>query len=285
MVTIRVFADDSTDGNRQITLLAGYMATVDKWRVFDALWDEVLDKHDVFEFHARELFAPNGYGKYVSRLDKKEHRYGEWTEGKAAEFVRDLTNVLMDCKPRRLGASVDIPSFKALSYGERRHLTGGNWDPTKKTFKTHGSPNKPYFLAWQACLIQAHQQSIPNSQVLFVFSRDDASESRAVQHFEEIRRTQLQFSQRFSSVVYKSPSDSPGLQAADLYAYCLCNVTVKAAITPLKQLAIDGVFKYPGYWSVYDKAHMESTLKTLPAVQLSDIQAFPDPSRARKQPQ
>jgi len=284
LVDIRVYADDSTDGHRRLTLLAGYMASVTQWRLFEDRWNAALQKHDVSEFHAREFFAPDGHGKYISLSDTQEHHYGEWTANQMAEFITDLTSAINNSRLRRLGASLDLEAFRALTYGERRHLTGATWNMQRQTFTTSGAPNKPYFVVWIHCLLQADEQAIPDAQILFIFDRDPAHQPRAEQHFAEIRQYFPKYRERFGGIAYRTRLEAPALQAADLFANCLCRVTADTGyLPPLRQHAVDAIFKKTGWMGIYSRDHLEVMLNSIPAERTA-MQAFPDPSRVRRQP-
>lgn len=280
VVSIRVFIDDSLDKSQRASFLAGYMGSVKETSLFEDRWTAALVKQDVACFHSRDFF--HRHGKYVSLSDGTEHKYADWSDTRKSEFLTDLTDAINNSRLRRVGSYTDVTAFNALAYGERRHLTGGNFNGQK--FTEDGAPTRPYFLNWQACLIQANDQAIADAEVLFVFSRDDNNEPRALAHFAEILKHLPRFRGRFGNIVYQAPIAAPALQAADLFVYSWCRAKTDHGLrSDLQQQAIEGVFKRNGWHSEYDAAHMDSTLNTIPDGWHEALRLIPDPSRRRRE--
>ena len=76
---VRVFAcylDDSGHDQRVVTM-AGYVASIDAWKEFEAKAEEFLAHYEVPVFHAKEFRSTKGYFEGWTRIKKRSFAI-EW---------------------------------------------------------------------------------------------------------------------------------------------------------------------------------------------------------------
>jgi hypothetical protein len=126
---IAACADESgIHDDASVCILAGYMASIGQWVAFDERWKRVLRKYDVLDFHSKEFFPVDSRGKRVGRYrkpDGSKASFGEWAEDLASAFIAELLGAISNTSIHPIGAMVDVPAFRGLTYGERKFLTGG----------------------------------------------------------------------------------------------------------------------------------------------------------------
>ena len=141
---IAACADESgIHDDASVCILAGYVASVSQWAAFDERWKRVLRKHDVLDFHSREFFPIDSRGKRVGRYRKSDGSkasFGDWAEDQASEFLVGLLSAINETNIHPIGAMVDVSAFRALTYGERKFLTGAYMLLPPKPDSTFGRP-------------------------------------------------------------------------------------------------------------------------------------------------
>jgi hypothetical protein len=268
---IAVCADESGIHNTaKVCILAGYIGSVRQWEQFDRNWSETLDKYDVADFHSRDFFAydkkAKRAGSYRMRSDPSQKcSYYNWPDDKYANLLHELVNVIHNTNIVPLGAAVDVPAFFALTYGERKFLTGGLFDGKK--WLNSGAPSKPYFNLFEHCLVDAALKTKSKKQVAFIFDKQKEYESRAITAFKEVMHTaDLDIRKKLFGAVYLPRIEAPGLQAADLYTHCWYRyLTDPLNVGGLRNDVLDVLTIKNAGMLIYNAAHFETMMNKLPA--------------------
>jgi hypothetical protein len=209
---IQVFLDESGIHNgAPICVIAGYHASERQWKRLGELW--TADGCEV-EFHAKRFFARSPEGKRVSP-------YADWDDRKANDYLRCRLDAISTANIYPVGAMIDVRAFRAFSHDERRHLTGGMWREGKWRFS--GGPSKPYYLVFQDVVIQSVQKvKRPGWQAHFVVAEQNELVPLAAKLYALMKRTlyDRELVSLMGEMRFASPKAQPGLQAADLLAYC-----------------------------------------------------------------
>jgi len=283
ILDIGVCADESGihDG-ASICVLSGYIGSLKQWCWFEDAWDEVLDKYDVLDFHSKEFFAViegKRVGHYYRRSKRNERlNYSDWSDEQTAKFLDELLDIIDSRNVSPVGASVEVPAFWALSYGERRFVTGGHFHGEK--FITSGAPTKPYFLMFDHCLVDSANKTKEGKRIVFVFDQQKQYESRAIEQFgESVRLLDKPMAEKFGGVMFQPRIDAPGLQAADLYTHCWHRYqTDRKTVGELRLRALDVLTKKAIGMPIYNAAHFETMLRQLPLEIRAKIHEFKDPN-------
>jgi len=199
--------------------VTGYVGTPNHWSRFKRQWEKILGKYSVPYFHAKRFFGRDSTGE---RLDC----YKGWSPEKAWSFLTELLFCIDQRRLSPIGGAVHVRSFNALNDKEKRFLTGGNVRNDGK-WLTSGAPSTPYFIAMQYLIVDALKHgSSKNTEIHFLFDRQNVLETRAVQTYNEILDTtanqyteRLTGAEKLGRISFGESSKEPPLQAADLLTY------------------------------------------------------------------
>lgn len=160
-----------------VCIVAGYLASPTDWMLLDEQWVDALRKAGVEYFHATEFF------------DRRRGRgiYGRLTEDSAAVLIDRLLTAIEGCNVYPFGAAIVSSVFEALTYGERRFITGGLFDHKTNRFRTNGAPSKPYFLGFQHALVEVSQRVGIGDLAHFIFANNEQYRARALETFDEAK--------------------------------------------------------------------------------------------------
>lgn len=283
-MNLHVAADESgVHGNASYCLVTGYVGTPQHWGRFERQWKEILARYSVSDFHAKRFFARDERG---GRLDC----YKGWPAEKALSF---LDNLLFCVDQRRLspiGGAVQVPSFDALTYGERRFLTGGNFTADGR-WLTSGAPSKPYYLALEHLLVEALNRASEDTTIHFLFDRQEVLGARAVQTFNEIvgrapaRSTSyctqpLVGVEKLGRLAFGKCSKEPCLQAADLLTHSWYSYLSRGAegLSDERRYAMNQLTRKRQDIRIYNTEGFELVLSKLPSEVRAALQAEDPPS-------
>jgi hypothetical protein len=113
----------------------------------------------------------------------------------------------------------------SLSWGERNYLTGALWSGTASKFVTDGLPTRAYPLPFFAMVGEALAHARPpNCKVHFVMDEQKVIENSIQKIYSAGRtgdRIEPALRRRLGDLTPGLSEEHPGIQAADLWAYCL----------------------------------------------------------------
>jgi hypothetical protein len=241
-VELFTFADESgIQGGAPYCIISGYIASPRQWLSFEAAWQRVLAEFDVPYFHSKEFFnRSQGHGVY-KHLSSAE----------AMRFLRALLATMQTHRLSPIGGAVDVQAFDALTLGERRFLTGGNFTESGRWLSS-GAPSKPYYLGLQHFVVEALMVAKPHTKVHLVFDRQHVLSARAVQTLQEIvslppespwRETHHLDLSRISSMQFANSTEEPALQLADLHTHAWYSYFSRGALGIEREVAMKEVSK------------------------------------------
>lgn len=221
----KLFGDESGySESEKICVVTGFIGTEAQWDDFSNEWRRVLDGAGVHVFHGLDFWDwhldPNT--KEVVR----ETPYEGWGDDDDLVFIDSLLKVIEKTRLQKVGTGISISLFRDLAEDERRWLTisavfDGDWGQ-------RGSPNDPYFAAFQSAIIGAALVVPPGEKMYPVFDRRDPPDrskqpkhTKAKEIYDELldQSPGLKVRDRLGdALVFGSPEEHLGLQAADLLA-------------------------------------------------------------------
>ena len=210
VVAMRAYADESeTHENPAYCVVAGWIGNPRQWRKFNEDWQSILDEFRVTDFHSKQFFS----------LDNP---YRTWKPEKVARFITKLTRAIAIRRIFPVGGAVKVEPFMSYSEGERRWLTMAPVTHSGRlSGATTGSPNKPYHAAVPFLYTEAAKAAGPNTQVHFVFDRNETEQGYALKVYNDIfeGRGTHPLWDRLGEFRFADRISQPGLQAADLYTH------------------------------------------------------------------
>ena len=196
----------AADDAQRFCGMAGFIATVDNWQVFEEQWNRVLTEHGVGYMHMRE-FVPS----------RKEFR--DWKDQTDKDkFYRELLKILRDIKAIPFGSIISLDGFRKLSAVDRELF------------------NEPYLRSLSDCVgIPAFVLQNEPQEVKYrvVFSEQTEFKHRASVVYELFRNL-YKIGDRMSYPEFGDMKTVVPLQAADIVAYELNREFRRQLETPTK---------------------------------------------------
>jgi len=195
----------------EVCVVAGYFAKKGPWRRLESGWKATLRR--------REFNVPLGKFRAKDAVKGTNYFYG-WGEERRESFLSALGRIVADSGIHPVCYGLIVSDFFSFSLDERKFLTGATWNAQSQMFMSSGSPNRPYFVAFTECLRMVNLRTPPASKVDFFFGTDRALAKFAESLFRHLkRRRNIVTSDRFGTISFPYASESPPLQAADLFSY------------------------------------------------------------------
>lgn len=216
-IDLTVFADESgIQKDARYCVMAGYIGSPRSWKLLNNAWARVLAEYGVPEFHAKDFFPKN-------RRLSRDH-YAGWSGAKSTAFIRALATAIDESPVHAVCGALNVEAFNALTYGERRFLTGGNVLESGR-WVYQGAPNQPYRFAFVQLLRDAVGRAKDGTLVHWVFDRQNEYEGGVLQEYQEIVASQAGADKiidttKLGSIRFASRLHEPSLQPADLLAHC-----------------------------------------------------------------
>lgn len=216
------YSDESGGLDHPLCTVAGFIASPRQWKLFNAEWQRVLDVAHVQSFHATDFFSRAGWQSSASP-------YRGWSEGKAAKFQQDLTDVFVRQHKNihRGNGAVDVNDYKQLSKDWQRIFTGAmvKWNVRKGAFTSKmlgtGKPSAPWFLCFMD-FVQHILAHAPDNVIVHLTCDEKDDYAPLAQITWNNMKTQKMFGWRkMGDLTFASDGSKPGLQLADAYANLL----------------------------------------------------------------
>jgi len=205
-------AGHAKDPGQNYLCLAGLLAPENAWKIFDSEWRSACAAHGLnAPFHMKDLPARRG-------------EFFGWSEEKTRHFLGDLISTINRAGAVPIGSVVSISGFNALSPEIRERF------------------RDPHFIAFQDLTYQiavaASMQVQPGPVTMVYAHHPEYSDGlgNTQQLWEAVREHTRIIALFMESYVCGEPSDYPGLQAADFWAYELRHhfEVIRTAQRPLR---------------------------------------------------
>jgi Protein of unknown function (DUF3800) len=184
---LAAYFDESSDGRADtLFVLAGWIAPLDIWQIFDERWREIIGRYGITEYHAHDC-------------TQRSKAFKGWTDERVAGLQRELLSALEEAEPTGIGVSLNIRDYNKL--------------PQSKTLP-------PYHACWQYCLIEAARTVAGENEVSFILDRRDKTFDKADKIKELMRECPAwESGNKIGTVALQDSHKFPPLQAADWLAY------------------------------------------------------------------
>ena len=206
MLMLNAYMDESSDERAEkVQCIAGLMAPAAEWNCIWGEWAQLLLKHGITEYHAKECCA--GEGEF-DRFEPPERE----------DIHADFVNVILRSKQAIATATmILLPDFP--EYGdslERRRIL-----PQKKAI--NGPLRDPYFMGFEHAVQEMARDrnvaTLPaNEKVAFMFDHHHLK-GRAGALFHDLLAKESDYRDRLGACVFEDSKDFLPLQAADVIAY------------------------------------------------------------------
>jgi hypothetical protein len=208
---LQAYLDDSgTHDHSPVCVAAGYFGGIHYWKQFDLDWDRAIRHRGLSEFHANRFWSRTPDGKTVGE-------YKDWSEEDCITFLTELLTIIRRCRVWPVGSAVVLSDWEALTFDERRHLTGGIYKSGR--FKNSGAPSKQYFIAFLFAVHNIAAHCDEGHIVNFVVDESRTLNGYAREYFERIKMSNFGHAHKLGTIQSGDSKYQPGLQAADLLAY------------------------------------------------------------------
>lgn len=176
--------------------MAGFVAPIGVWKVFEQHWNDLLAKAGVSEsFHMKD-FA-HSQGQFRSWKGNEELR---------RIFFGRLLEIVRETNADPVGAIVSVTDFKTLT-------------PSQQSSFGHD----PYFIAFQKCTRGAASSAVLEAadekvDMVFAFQTEFGASAQKLWHAMKASNIH-KISERMGGFATSTPAEQCALQAADLFAY------------------------------------------------------------------
>ena len=208
---METYLDESGITQEDHCVMAGFVGGYGQWRSLAKAWDGVVEELPKMDFHAKTFFGRDENGKRVGP-------YKDWTDEKADNFLESLIDAIFSVNLHPIGGVVDYAAFNCRTLDERIFLTGGVTNREK--WLTSGSPEKPYYLAFQHCMTDAIGYANHNGiKVNFFCDSQKQLAPYAHELYEKYKRLHPLRVIHCGALTYVDRLDVRVVQAADLLSY------------------------------------------------------------------
>src|SRR5712692_3465043 len=175
--------------------MAGFVAPLSAWEVFENHWKDLLEKAGLHEpFHMKDFAHSEG-----------QFRPWKGNEEPRQLFFGRLLEIIKETRADPVGAIVSIDDFKRLTPSQQSSFG-----------------EDPYYIVFQKCTRGAAASAVfepPEEKVAMVYAFQSEFAGRAEQLWYAMKEGGLDISPRMGSYASSTPAELCQLQAADLFAY------------------------------------------------------------------
>lgn len=194
----RFYCDESHNGNRtnpETLTISGFFSDQLTWKEVEVLWAQINARYGVPRFHAAAL----NHGK---------EQYLGWSKEQRIKYSSELLEVVEAQKARLVAYNCGM---RASAY--RRIINEAG----------QSKLGHPWFACFKACIamVAAHMETLPPDYSLSVtVERGSGFDQMALSFFEQLAaNVSFPYHHRLKSCEIATPSQTAGLQLADLMAY------------------------------------------------------------------
>jgi hypothetical protein len=209
---LQAYLDESgIHADAEVCIVAGYFGKKGPWRRLESGWKAVLRN--------RDFDVPLDKFRAKDAVKGTDYFYG-WGDDRRETFLGALGKAIADSGVHPVCYGLIVSEFFNFSLAERRFLTGATWNAEQRRFLSSGSPNRPYFVAFTECLKIVSLRASVVSKADFYFGTDRAVAKYAESLFRYLKwRSRIITTDKFGRIAFPYASETPALQAADLFSY------------------------------------------------------------------
>ena len=200
MSHLYAYCDESgKDHEHDIVVFNALMAGFESWERLSKAWTELLRCYQLEDFHAKFAF-------------RHSQHYGTMKSGTAEDRTRDIfpfVRAIVECIELGIITAVDVRAYKL---------------PTLHKIRLNISEDPHYFAFYVAISqIMQHRQIPKDYTVGLVLDEDEAKAMPIYKFLLRMKKANEEAKRRISAICFMDDSQSPQLQAVDLFTY-LCRL-------------------------------------------------------------
>jgi hypothetical protein len=180
--------------SEKVFAFAGIQTFPDALRDFTTAWEACLEEAKLDYTSMKEAMHLTGpYKQYRERHSERD------------AIIKRLAKLVVNAPMRQIASPLDstvVEQFNALPPEEKKKLGG-----------------EPYYAAFETCLIGCLQDRTDTAVHVICDIADEYS-AKCVTAFQKIRSARADYASRCVGICFKDDKKCPGLQAADMVAYC-----------------------------------------------------------------
>ena len=205
VMILRVYVDDSADGKREKTIVAGaFVGTTKQWSGLKQQWQRRLKRDGLAYFRSTEYYSLRGeFARYRDSV-----RYPKPTGSEAATALRaDLDAIIKKSEVMGMGVAIPLKMY---------HLIRETEFGAKELF----SPD-PFVSALQSLIQQCAETSrleLHSASLAFICD-DGPSSGQVAQTYSDFKALRTDIAPLLGALVHQNDKRFPQLQAADLMAH------------------------------------------------------------------
>jgi hypothetical protein len=210
------FDDSGTHTSAIFCVAAGFVAETDEWERFEREW--VKARGPVSDFHAKVFFQKDQNGK-------RRAPYDVLSDSDA--FLQNLLAVIRSHNIHPLCSTIYPLDFQKFTLSQRRYLTGGTfnyYNGTSGKWVRSGKPSEPFLLPFRHIITEVIDRH--KTSVIFTFDQDEVRRPFMTQLFSYTKTLpdNAEYAPFMENILLRDRAQTPGLQAADMLAYCCYRV-------------------------------------------------------------
>lgn len=175
-----------------ITVVAGWIASVEEWEKFERHWKLLLKNERLTAFHYTDF-------------DNNRGEFKRWSKSRKEQVIQNIFKIIDSRDLRGFSGAIHMPEYKGVVSGSGTRL--------------ENKPS-PYLICQQYCLEMVSKKVAQD--VYYVFDRQDEFDKPAIDNFWSTKNDFPQWGKYMAGISYKSKGQFVALQAADLLAYETC---------------------------------------------------------------
>jgi hypothetical protein len=139
--------------------------------------------------------------------------FASWKDSRRDEFLWDLANIITDAPMMRVYTTIRTATFKAMAQEQRKRLG-----------------NDPHYASMEGCIRAALDADRIHLQVICDLSEEYSEE--CLRLYLKIMRRQSEAKARCVGISFQDDEVNPGIQIADMIAYCHRADATRDTVTP-----------------------------------------------------
>ena len=201
------FDESGTHLGSPVLVVAGYVATPEKWLAFDSQWKEVLDSEGLPYFH-------------MNAYENRKGLYADWDSRKRVEFLKRLMSIIHSTDHAGFMGAVEMEPYERL---------------TRLNPEYAQSIPKPHVIASTGCVAKIRLWAVDQRSTdnfVLTFEKGAEHSGKLGEAFTEKKHAGKLREYRIEHFSFGEKKEHPALQAADLLAYEVWKLLIWPASCP-----------------------------------------------------
>jgi hypothetical protein len=183
------FDESGIHDDSNITVVGGWVVSVDEWSKFERHWKLLLKKEGLTAFHYADF-------------DNSRREFEGWGKTRKEQVIQSIFKIIDSRDLRGFSGAIHMPEYKGVVSGSGTRL--------------EDRPS-PYLICQQYCLEMVSKKIAED--VHYVFDRQDEFDKPAIDNFWSTKNDFPEWGKHMAGIAFESKEQFVPLQYADLLAY------------------------------------------------------------------